>query len=145
MRQRLPLYVLVAATASLLLGAQAASAQRSSSFIVQGAVWSAPLHGRNAWPAIRGRTVILESPDQRTISVRLRHALRLSGRLLTVYVGGRLAGHMRVGTSGRAHLYHDTNRGQRVPGPRIGHYWVKVRNARGIVVASGRLRLQNAP
>jgi len=134
MRLRLLVCVFAAATACVLIGAPA---RASTPLIVQDAVWAAKLTGSSAYPAVRGNVEILLTPDTRTIKVNLSRATRLSGRRLMVYVGGRLTGLMRVGSRGRAHL----------DGPlaprrlRIGHYRVAVRTRRGVLVASGRLRL----
>jgi hypothetical protein len=99
----------------------------------------AKLRGSSRAPAIRGTADVFESSHNRTITVNLWRAGRLSGRRLALYVGGRLAGAMRVGSHGGAHFHGP------VPRIRIGHYRVAVRTEQGVLVARGRLRLVNAP
>ena len=137
MRLRLVVCVLAAAAISVLIGAPA---RASTPSIVQTALFHAKLRGSSTYPAIRGTADVFETPDKRTITVNLWRAGRLSGRRLTVYVGGRLTGRMRVGSRGGAHLH-----GPLVPRIRIGHYRVAVRTGHGVLVASGKLRLVNVP
>ena len=145
MRQRLGVYMIAVVTVAAMAVGPSASAQGASPSIVPVALWAADLHGATAYPRVRGDAEVVLSGSNRSINVRIWHAARLAGRRLLVYSGGLLAGHMRVGSKGRAHFSRDTAKGQYVPPLRPDHRWIKVRTRRGVLVASGRLRLVNAP
>ena len=135
MRIRLFVNVLAVASVGVLLAAPTASA------VPIVAYWKARLHGTAVDPAIGGVAKVVEtSPTDRSITVNLWRAGRFSGRRLALYVSGRFVGWMRVGSLGGAHLHSDA-----MPRIRIGHYGVRVRTARGVLVARGRLRLMNPP
>jgi len=134
MRLRLVVNVLAVMTVGVLLGAPAASA------VPIVADWKARLHGTTVDPAIRGVAKVAEtSPTDQSITVNLWRADKFSGRRLALYVSGRFVGWMRVGSLGGAHLHSDYVR------IRLGHYGVRVRTARGVLVARGKLRLMNPP
>jgi hypothetical protein len=143
MRLRPVICVLVVATAGVLLGAQSVSAQGLAPSIPLEAVWKAKIHGTTADPAIRGNAeyvLVAVDPLHRAFGVNLSRARKYSGRRLAVYVGGRFAGWMRVGSLGRAHLSRSTGGNQPFPGPRKGHFRVSIKTRRGVRVATGRLR-----
>lgn len=142
MRLRLVVCSLAAVMVGGLFSAPEVSAQDSSPSVVMVAVWKARLHGTSADPAIRGTAeYVLKAvvPLERDFGVDLSHARKYAGRRLAVYVGGRFAGWVHVGSLGHAHLAISTSSGDVVPKLRKGHSRVSVKTRRGIRVATGRL------
>lgn len=115
-RLRLVVSLLCAAAVCVLVGCPASARTLHASIGVHPRL-GGKLHGTSAYPRIRGE--VGYSPccnmPPHYISVTLWHAGKLSGRLLTVYAGGHRVGRMRVGSDGRAGLYHSRKRRQYVP------------------------------
>ena len=98
---------------------------------------TATLKGGAAFPAVTGKAKFSHEAGKRELEVELEHARPLTGRRLTVFVGGSKVGTMVVGRLGRAQLNRSTQLGQAVPRVSAGT-GVSVHTAAGAVVAKGR-------
>ena len=97
----------------------------------------APLSGSAAFPAVNGEAKWKTKDGERELEVQIEDAKRLAGKRLTVVIGGKVVGHMRVSALGRARLVRDTQAGQNVPASVTGK-GVRIRTAGGALVASGK-------
>jgi hypothetical protein len=69
--------------------------------------------------------------------VQIEDARKLAGKQLTVRIGGKVVGHMKVSALGRARLVKSTQAGQSVPASITGKA-VRIKTSGGTLVASGR-------
>ena len=124
----------------VLLGVPAASAQRVSPS-TEVAYGMAVLKGSSTYPRVRGDALVFRSGSgDRSITVDIWHASKLSGQRLKVYAAGHFIGRMLVTSRGRGHLHRDTAKGQYVPRLRVSRGpQIKVRTRHGTLVASGGL------
>lgn len=97
----------------------------------------APLSGSAAFPAVNGEAKWKAKDGERELEVQIEDAKRLAGKRLTVRIGGKVMGHMRVSALGRARLVRDTQAGQSVPTSVTGK-GVRIRTAGGSLVAGGK-------
>lgn len=97
----------------------------------------AALSGAASFPAVNGEAKWAAKGGERELEVQIEDAKALKGKRLTVRIGGRVVGHMRVTTLGRARLVKATEAGQSVPQSVTGKA-VRITTAGGTLVASGR-------
>ena len=102
---------------------------------------AASLNGSSSYSAASGRSEYESDSNGRDVEVTVTHISRLSGKRVTVVVGGHTVGTMLVSSTGRAHREWDTEHGQFVPVTSVGDR-VKVRTAGGVLVASGRYHVE---
>ena len=115
----------------LLAGAAPVSAKSTAT------IKRAPLSGSAAFPAVNGEAKWKAKGGERELEVQIQDAKRLAGKRLTVRIGGKVMGHMRVSALGRARLVKGTQAGQSVPTSVTGK-GVRITTAGGALVASGR-------
>jgi hypothetical protein len=97
----------------------------------------ASLSGSSAYSAVNGEAKWKAKSGERELEIQLEDAKALVGKRLAVRIGGKLVGHMKVNTLGRARLEKSTEAGQSVQASVAGKA-VKVRTGGGTLVASGR-------
>lgn len=97
----------------------------------------AALSGSSAFPAVNGEAKWAAKEGERELEVQIEDAKALKGKRLTVRIGGKVVGHMRVSALGRARLVKSTEAGQSVPQTVTGKA-VRIKTAGGTLVASGR-------
>lgn len=97
----------------------------------------APLTGSSAFSGVNGEAKWKSKGGERELEIQIEDAKMLAGKRLTVTIGGKLIGRMRVSALGRARLVRNTEAGQSVPASVNGKR-VKVSTAGGRLVASGR-------
>ena len=97
----------------------------------------AALSGSSAFPAVNGEAKWAAKSGERELEVQIEDAKALQGKRLTVRIGGKVVGHMRVTALGRARLVKATEAGQSVPQSVTGKA-VRITTAGGKLVASGR-------
>jgi hypothetical protein len=118
---------------ALVMLASAAQVSAKSTAIIK----RAPLSGSAAFPAVNGEAKWKAKEGERELEIQIEDAKRLAGKRLTVRIGGKVMGHMRVSALGRARLVRDTQAGQSVPTSVTGK-GVRISTAGGALVASGR-------
>jgi hypothetical protein len=123
--------MLVAVLLVALAGAAQVSAKSTAT------IKRAPLSGSAAFPAVNGEAKWKAKGGERELEIQIQDAKRLAGKRLTVRIGGKVVGHMRVSALGRARLVRDTQAGQSVPTSVTGK-GVRIGTAGGSLVASGR-------
>jgi hypothetical protein len=97
----------------------------------------AALSGSSTFSAVNGEAKWKAKGGERELEIQIEDAKALSGKRLTVRIGGRLVGHMKVSALGRARLVKSTEAGQSVPTSVTGKA-VRVTTGGGTPVASGR-------
>jgi len=97
----------------------------------------AALSGSAAFPGVNGEAKWKSKGGERELEVQIQDATKLAGKRLTVRIGGKVVGHMKVNALGRARLVKSTHAGQSVPTSVAGKA-VKIRTSSGMLVASGR-------
>jgi len=123
--------LLVAVAWAMLVAAQPAGAKSVKT------IKRAALSGSSAYPAVNGEAKWASKSGERELEIQIEDAKALKGKRLTVRIGGRTVGHMRVTTLGRARLVKATESGQSVPASVAGKA-VRITTAGGALVASGR-------
>jgi len=131
--------IIVGAAMGLLLAAMLLA----SLLIVQPAnaksaalIKKAPLSGSSAFPSVNGEAKWKSKGGERELEIQIEDATKLAGKRLSVRIGGKLVGHMKVSALGRARLVKSTEAGQSVPASVAGKT-VKISTGSGSLVASG--------
>lgn len=102
---------------------------------------AARLHGSSSYSAAYGHSEYESDSNGREVEVTVNHISSLSGKRVTVLVGGHKVGTILVSSTGRAHREWDTDNGQSVPVASVGTT-VKVRTANGTLVVSGKYHVE---
>ena len=102
--------------------------------------YSTHLKPASQYPGARGDSEYEREGGKREVEVTVTGIRGLAGRRVAVYISGRKIGTMRVSSTGRAHRDWSTSHGQSVPSASAGST-VKVRTSGGMLIASGRYRL----
>jgi hypothetical protein len=102
----------------------------------------ARLHGSGAYPNASGFSQFERENRGREIEVTVRHVAALTGKRLTVVVGGHRLGKVKVRPSGIAHREWESWEGKAVPSLAAGDR-VRVRTADGTTVARGRYHVDD--
>ena len=123
--------LLVAMLLASLMIAQPANAKSAA------LIKKAPLSGSSAFPSVNGEAKWKSKGGERELEIQIQDATKLAGKRLSVRIGGKLVGHMKVSALGRARLVKSTQAGQSVPASVAGKA-VKISTAGGSLVASGR-------
>ena len=123
--------LLVAMLLASLMIAQPANAKSAA------LIKKAALSGSSAFPGVNGEAKWKSKGGERELEIQIQDATKLAGKRLSVRIGGKLVGHMRVSALGRARLVKSTQAGQSVPASVAGKA-VKISTAGGSLVASGR-------
>ena len=97
----------------------------------------AALSGSTAFPGVNGEAKWKSKEGERELEIQIQDAKKLVGKQLTVRIGGKVVGHMKVSALGRARLVKSTQAGQSVPASIAGKA-VKIKTSGGRLVASGR-------
>lgn len=136
-RDRLKLAIaaagLLLAVALLLSLTVAAPADAKAAEVIK----RASVSGSTTYPAVNGEAKWKSKGGERQLEVQIEDAGKLAGKRLAVRIRGKLVGHMRVNSLGRARLEKNTEAGQSVPESVAGRA-VKIRTGDGVLVASGR-------
>jgi hypothetical protein len=96
----------------------------------------ATLAGTTAFPAVNGEAKWKSKGGERELEIQIEDAKKLAGKTLTVRIGGKAVGAMKVSALGRARLVRNTEAGQSVPASVAGKR-VRVTTAAGKLVAAG--------
>ena len=123
--------LLVAMLLASLMIAQPANAKSAA------LIKKAALSGSSAFPGVNGEAKWKSKGGERELEIQIQDATKLAGKRLSVRIGGKLVGHMKVSALGRARLVKSTQAGQSVPASVAGKA-VKISTAGGSLVASGR-------
>ena len=94
------------------------------------------LRSSNAYPAANGTAQYQAQPGQREVQIEIDHIRSLTGRYVTVYIGGAKIGAARVNSRGVAELTRNSELGQHVPQVRAGTT-VTVQTSHAVTVVSG--------
>lgn len=97
----------------------------------------AALSGSAAFPGVNGEAKWKSKGGERELEVQIQDATKLAGKRLTVRIGAKVVGHMKVNALGRARLVKSTQSGQSVP-TSVAAKAVKIKTSAGALVASGR-------
>lgn len=120
--------------AALLLALVAAAPARAGSTAT---IKRAALSGTGSYSAVNGEAKWKVKGGERELEVQIEDAKKLAGKTLTVTIGGKRAGQMKVGTLGRARLVRSTEAGQSVTASVTGKN-VRITTAGGKLVATGK-------
>jgi hypothetical protein len=123
--------LLIAMMLAVLVAAQPVRAKSTA------VIKRAALSGSAAFPGVNGEAEWKAKEGERELEVQIQDAKKLAGKRLTVRIGGKVVGHMKVSALGRARLVKSTQAGQSVPRSVAGK-GVKIRTGGGALVASGR-------
>jgi hypothetical protein len=123
--------LLIATLLVALLGAVPAHAKSNA------VLKRAALSGTTAFSTVNGEAKWKAKEGERELEVQIEDAKKLTGKKLTVRIGGKVVGHMRVNPLGRARLDKSTQAGQSVPTSVSGKR-VKISTQGGSLVATGR-------
>ena len=123
--------LLVAMLLAVLVAAQPVRAKSAA------VIKRAALSGSTAFPGVNGEAKWKSKEGERELEVQIQDAKKLAGKQLTVRIGGKVVGHMKVSALGRARLVKSTQAGQSVPASVAGKA-VKIKTSGGTLVASGR-------
>ena len=96
----------------------------------------ATLTGTTAFSAVNGEAKWKSKGGERELEIQIEDAKKLAGKTLTVRIGGKAVGAMKVSALGRARLVRNTEAGQSVPTSVAGKR-VRITTAAGKLVASG--------
>jgi len=96
----------------------------------------ATLTGTTAFSAVNGEAKWKSKGGERELEIQIEDARKLAGKTLTVRIGGKAVGAMKVSALGRARLVRNTEAGQNVPTSVAGKR-VRITTAAGKLVASG--------
>ena len=123
--------LLIAMMLAVLVAAQPVRAKSTA------VIKRAALSGSTAFPGVNGEAKWKSKEGERELEVQIEDAKKLAGKQLTVRIGGKVVGHMKVSALGRARLVKSTQAGQSVPASIAGKA-VKIKTSGGTLVASGR-------
>lgn len=131
MRRITLISALVAAMAMLVVAAPMASAKSGGS--TQRTI---ALKGSISFPNATGKATYKVNGSERELDVEAEHMLALAGKHVNVFVNGNKFASPIVGSLGRIHVSHSTEKGQQVPTISNGST-VRVRTLGGTLIASG--------